>query len=160
MMRCLCRRRAVRDIGVQLVEIAKGRRLSICRYPRKEKSNMKNATKWITAIGATSLTAVLAVAGVTAASDGRSEHGDRQGRQEMQQKLAEKLNLTDAQKQQWDAIRKASREQNADFFAKSKETMEAFRAARDANDQAKIDALQPAVKALRAQMKQIRDAEN
>jgi Spy/CpxP family protein refolding chaperone len=121
---------------------------------------MKNATKWITAIGATSLTAVLAVAGVTAASDGRSEHGDRQGRQEMQQKLAEKLNLTDAQKQQWDAIRKASREQNADFFAKSKETMEAFRAAGDANDQAKMDALKPAVQAQRAQMKQIRDAEN
>lgn len=121
---------------------------------------MRKATKWITAVGATSLTAALAVAGVTAAADGRGEHRNGEARQEMQQKLAEKLNLTDAQKQQWDAIRKASREQNADFFAKSKETMEAFRAARDANDQAKIDALKPTVEAQRAQMKQIRAAEN
>ena len=121
---------------------------------------MKKATKWIAAIGATGLTAALAVAGVTAAADGHGEHRNGEARQEMQQKLAEKLNLTDAQKQQWEAIRKASREQNADFFAKSKETMEAFRAARDANDQAKMDALKPTVQAQRAQMKTIRDAEN
>jgi len=121
---------------------------------------MKKATKWIAAIGATGLTAALAVAGVTAASNGHGEHRNGEARQEMQQKLAEKLNLTDAQKQQWDAIRKASREQNADAFAKSKETMEAFRAARDANDQAKMDALKPAMQEQRAQMKQIRDAEN
>jgi Spy/CpxP family protein refolding chaperone len=121
---------------------------------------MKKATKWTTAIAASALTAALAVAGVTAAADGRGEHRNGEGRQERQQKLAETLNLTDAQKQQWDAIRKASREQNADFFAKSKETMDAFRAARDANDQAKMDALKPAVQAQRAQMKQIRDAEH
>jgi len=121
---------------------------------------MKKATKWIAAIGATGLTAALAVAGVTAAGDGHGEHRNGEARQEMQQKLAEKLNLTDAQKQQWDAIRKASREQNADAFAKSKQTMEAFRAARDANDQAKMDALKPAMQEQRAQMKQIRDAEN
>src|ERR1051326_5707831 len=133
------------------------RPLSFCG---KETQRMKTATKWITAVGATALTAALAVAGVTAASD-EGKHGyEGKGRQEMQQKLAEKLNLTDAQKQQWEAIRKASREQNAEFFAKSKETMEAFRAAKDANDQAKIDALAPAMQAQRAQMKQIRDAEN
>jgi len=118
---------------------------------------MKKATKWISAVGAVSLTAALAVAGVTAGNDheGREGHEGR-GRHEM----AAKLNLTDAQKQQWDAIKKTSREQNAEFFKKSKETMEAFRAAKDANDTAKLDALKPAMEANRAQMKQIRAAEN
>ena len=122
---------------------------------------MKTASKWITAVGAAGLTAALAVAGITAANDEGNRGGDEgKGRHEMQQKLAEKLNLTDAQKQQWEAIRNASRQQNAEFFQKSRETREAFHAAKQANDQAKLDALKPAMDAQRAQMKQIRDAEN
>ena len=76
---------------------------------------MKKATKWISAVGAVGLTAALAVAGVTAGNghEGREGHEGR-GRQMM----AAKLNLTDAQKTQWDAIKKASREQNAEFFKK------------------------------------------
>ncbi|HKO02975.1 MAG TPA: hypothetical protein VJ032_14850, partial [Thermoanaerobaculia bacterium] len=66
---------------------------------------MKTASKWITAVGAAGLTAALAVAGITAANDEGNRGGDEgKGRHEMQQKLAEKLNLTDAQKQQWEAI--------------------------------------------------------
>lgn len=121
---------------------------------------MKTATKWITAIGGTALTAALAFAGVTAAGHEGHDGQGRRGGFEAQQKLAEKLNLTDAQKQQWDAIRKASREQNAEFFKQSQQTREEFRAAKDANDTAKLDALKPAMQAQRATMKQIRDAED
>ncbi|MBV8519735.1 MAG: Spy/CpxP family protein refolding chaperone [Acidobacteria bacterium] len=85
--------------------------------------------------------------------------GGRHGRMDFVAAFGDKLNLTDAQKAQIGGIQKASRDANAKFFETSRATMDEFRAARDANDTAKLDALKPTLDAQRAQMKQIRDAE-
>jgi len=76
------------------------------------------------------------------------------------QQFAQQLNLTDAQKAQIESIRKATREQNKAFFEQSRSTMQEFFAAKEANDTAKMDALKPAMQSQRAQMKQIRAAED
>jgi Spy/CpxP family protein refolding chaperone len=74
-------------------------------------------------------------------------------------KLAEKLNLSEAQKQQIKDIRKASREENKAFFDNMRATRQQFREARKANDAAKLDALKQSMQSQREQMKQIREAE-
>lgn len=77
-----------------------------------------------------------------------------------EQQMAQDLNLTDAQKAQIESIRKASHEANKAFFEQSRNTMKEFFAAKQANDTAKMDALEPAMESQRAQMKQIRAAED
>jgi protein CpxP len=114
--------------------------------------------KKITAVAAVlAVSATLAFAGP---GEGRGEgrHGGH-GKGEFGAKFAQKLNLTDAQKQQIKDIRTASRTQNAQFFASVRQTREEFRAARQANDQARIDALKGTLQSQRAQMKEIRKAE-
>jgi Spy/CpxP family protein refolding chaperone len=73
--------------------------------------------------------------------------------------FGEPLALTDAQKTDIGNVEKKTREDNAAFFASSRELMDQMRAAREANDQAKIDALKPKVDANREEMKKIRQAE-
>ena len=73
--------------------------------------------------------------------------------------FGDKLALTDAQKQQIQAIEAKTREDNAEFFAKSRQLMEDFRAAREANDTAKLESLRPAMKENREQMMKIHQAE-
>jgi protein CpxP len=118
---------------------------------------MKTYSKWITVVAAVGLTATLAVAGTTAGEG--HEHGGGMGRHAWGHQLGSKLNLTDAQKEQFKAIRKSSHEQNAAFFQQAHATMKELRAAKEAGDTAKADSLKPAVDAQRAQMKQIRAAE-
>jgi Spy/CpxP family protein refolding chaperone len=117
---------------------------------------MKTYSKWITVVAAVGLTATLAVAGTTAGEG--HEHGGM-GRHAWGHKLGSKLNLTDAQKEQWKAIRKSSHEQNAAFFQQAHATMKEMHAAKQAGDTAKADALKPTLEAQRAQMKQIRAGE-
>ncbi|MCU1347803.1 MAG: hypothetical protein JWO56_833, partial [Acidobacteria bacterium] len=76
---------------------------------------MKTKTKWITAAAATlALTASLAIA---APGEGHGGFGrDGQGRHEQGAKMAEKLNLSDAQKAQWKAIQQSFRQENSAFF--------------------------------------------
>jgi Spy/CpxP family protein refolding chaperone len=120
---------------------------------------VKKTSKWITAAAVLGLSASLAFAGTTTGEghshgfggEGRHHHGFG--------KLASKLNLTDAQKGQWKAIRKSSHEQNAAFFQQSRETKKEFFAAKKAGDTAKADSLKATLQSQRAQMKQIRDAE-
>lgn len=114
---------------------------------------MKKHATWITGVAAVALSATLAFAG-TATAEGHNGH--RFGRGHQFARLATKLNLTDAQKAQWKSLRQTSRAQNAAFFQQVRETHKEMRAARDANDQAKIDALKPTVQAQREQMKQLR----
>ena len=115
---------------------------------------MKQTSKWITVVAAVGLSASLALAGT---GEGHGFKGHRHGGFGM--KLAAKLNLTVAQKEQWKAIRKSSREQNSAFFQQSRQTMKDFRAATEAGDTAKTDALKQTLQSQRAQMKQIRDAD-
>lgn len=72
--------------------------------------------------------------------------------------MAAKLNLTEAQKQQWQAVEQSFRQENAAFFERSKQTREAIHAAKEAGDTAKVESLEATAKAQRAQMKQLRDA--
>ena len=77
----------------------------------------------------------------------------------MSEKMAQKLNLSDAQKAQVKEIKMQSREENKAFFESARSTFEAYRAAKQANDTAKLQQLQPAVDANKAQMKAIREQE-
>jgi periplasmic protein CpxP/Spy len=88
---------------------------------------------------------------------GHGKHG-KHGRQ-MMHRLGEKLNLTEQQKQQMAEIKNATREENAAFFETSRSTMKEMRAARKAQDTAKIESLKPVLESQREQWKQIREAE-
>jgi periplasmic protein CpxP/Spy len=119
---------------------------------------MKKHSKWITAAAVLGLSASLAVAG-TSFGEG---HGHGFGGRHMRHhgaKLASKLNLTDAQKEQWKAIRKSSWEQNQAFFDQARQTRQDFHAAKKAGDTAKAESLKPALESQRAQMKEIRQAQ-
>jgi protein CpxP len=107
-------------------------------------------SKWFTGVAVLALSTGLALA---------APHGDGQGRHgkgEFGQELAQKLNLTDAQKAQIKELNKSFREQNKAFFESARQTMQDYRAAKQANDTAKINALQPQFDAQRAQMQQLR----
>ena len=108
-----------------------------------------------TAVAVTLLGASLAFAGPHEGGRGWG-HGKRAG---FGEKLAQQLGLTDAQKAQIREIRKESREQNAAFFEQSRATMKELWTAKKAGDTAKADSLKPVIESQRAQMKQIRAAE-
>ena len=108
--------------------------------------------------------AVVAALGATLAfavpqsQDGKWERGHgKHGA--FSEKMAAKLNLSDAQKQQIRDLDKSFREQNKAFFESAKQTREQFRAAKQANDTAKIEALRPTMESQKAQMKQLRQAQ-
>jgi len=110
--------------------------------------------KFATAVAVTLLGASLAIA---ASNEGAFEghHGHRGA---FGHKLAQKLNLSDAQRAQVRDIMKASHQENQAFFQSVRATRQEFRAAKQAGDTAKIDALKPTIDANRAQMKAIRAA--
>ena len=110
----------------------------------------------ITGVAVLALGASLAIAATQQDNTWGGHHGKRG---EMSQRFAQKLNLTDAQKQQLAAIHKSFREENATFLAQFRQTKKDFHAAKQAGDQAKIDALKPAVESNRAQMKSLRQAQ-
>lgn len=109
--------------------------------------------KTLIAVAALTLGATLAFAGP---GEG---HGGKHGRHGFAGKFAEKLNLTDAQKQQIRDIRKASFEANKAFFQSARQTRQDMRAAREANDTARLEALKSTMQSQREQMKQILEAE-
>jgi Spy/CpxP family protein refolding chaperone len=116
--------------------------------------------KTISAVAVLALGATLAFASM---HDGKEGKGGWEGHHRggsMSEMYAQKLNLTDAQKQQIADIETSSREANKAFFEASKQTREQFKAAKDANDTAKLDALRPTMESQRAQMKQLRDAQD
>jgi Spy/CpxP family protein refolding chaperone len=123
---------------------------------------MKANSKWISAVAVLALGASLAVAAPQEGGFGRGEghgRGRGHGRQEFGAKFAEKLNLSDAQKQQIKDIKQNFRAQNKAFFDSVKQTHQDLRAAKEANDTAKVEALKPTLDAQRAQMKQLRETE-
>jgi len=116
-----------------------------------------NSKKWITGMAVLAVGASLAIA---APQEGKAWGGHRGGqRGVMSEKLAQKLNLTDAQKQQIKAMNDQFRQDNKAFFESARQTMQEARAAKQANDTAKLDALKPAIDSQRAQMKQLREAQ-
>jgi Spy/CpxP family protein refolding chaperone len=117
---------------------------------------MKNMKWFAAAAGAIALSATLAIAGTTS-GDGGWKHG-RKGGYERGAHLAAKLNLTDAQKEQWKAVEQNFRQENAAFFEQSKQTREALYAAKKAGDTAQVESLKATVQSQHAQMKQLRAA--
>ncbi len=118
-----------------------------------------NKTKLITMAAAVTLSATMAFAAPHEGGKVRG-HGGRGGQRGgfMSQRLAEKLNLTDAQKQQIREIQKGFREQNKATFEGARTLHQELRAARQANDTAKLEALKPQLEAQRTQMKQLHEA--
>lgn len=114
--------------------------------------------KLVTAVAVTLLGASLAIAAPQEAGNG----GGRGGRQMMTftERFGATLNLTDAQKTKIDAIQKETREKHTKFFEEQHATMKAYWDAKQANDTAKMDALKPAMDKQRAEMKEIRTAED
>jgi len=72
-------------------------------------------------------------------------------------RIAAKLNLTDAQKQQLKDIRTASREQNKQLYADFRTKLQEFRALKQANDP-KVDDVKAELKAMRPQIEAARKA--
>lgn len=117
-----------------------------------------NKTKWMTMAAVMTLSASLAFAAPHDGMGKRGRHG-RHGGEMLGQRMAEKLNLTDAQKQQIRDLNKSFRENNKQVFENAKALHQELRAAKEANDTAKLEALKPRMEAQRAQMKQLHDAQ-
>lgn len=107
-------------------------------------------SKWLAAVGVLTLTATMAIA---APHEGRGE--GRHGKGMFSEKLAQKLNLTDAQKTQIRDLSKSFHEQNKAFFESFRSTMKDYRSAKKSNDTAKVNALQAQFDSQKAQMKQL-----
>jgi Spy/CpxP family protein refolding chaperone len=117
---------------------------------------MKNKKWFAAAATVIALSATLAIAGTTT-GDGGWKHEGRGGHHRGAG-FSKKLNLTDAQKEQWKAVEQNFRQENASFFEQSKQTREAFHAAKKAGDTAQLESLKATAKAQHAQMKQLRAA--
>ena len=116
-----------------------------------------NSKKWITGVAVLAVSASLAIAAPQKGEGGWGGHRGHRGL--MSEKLAAKLNLTDTQKQQIKDLNTQFRQDNKATFESFHQTMKDARAAKEANDTAKLNALQPTIDAQKAQMKQLRDAE-
>ena len=113
--------------------------------------------KTITTLAVFALGASLAFAAPQAQNSqwqGRKGHHGFMG-----EKMATKLGLTDAQKAQVKSIKQQNHEANKAFFQSARATFHEYRAAKQANDTAKLQELQPTVDANKAQMKAIREQE-
>jgi Spy/CpxP family protein refolding chaperone len=75
------------------------------------------------------------------------------------ERYGEQLGLTDTQKNVINDLEKKFDEEHATFLADYHLTMADYRAARQANDQARIDALKPKVDAQRAEMTKLRSVQ-
>jgi Spy/CpxP family protein refolding chaperone len=75
------------------------------------------------------------------------------------ERYGQQLGLTDAQKTSIDGMEKKFDEDHAAFLTDYHQTMADYRAARQANDTAKADALKPKVDAQRAEMMKLRSAQ-
>jgi protein CpxP len=117
-------------------------------------------TKWITTAAVLALSTSLAIA-APERGEGKRGHG-RHGRAGAHgfasERFAEKLNLTDAQKAQIAQLRATFKEQNRPYFDAAKATRQEFKAARQAGDTAKLDALKATMQTQRTQMTERRQA--
>jgi Spy/CpxP family protein refolding chaperone len=116
---------------------------------------MTNTKKWLTTAAVLALSSTLAFAAPH--EGGRHGGGGRGG--EFSERFAKKLNLTEAQQQQIKDSQKSFREANKSLFDAARETRQQMRAAKEAGDTARLDALKGTATAQHAQLKQLRDAQ-
>ena len=114
--------------------------------------------KMISALAVVALSGTMAIAAVNDGGGkawGHSHHGRM-----MAAHLAKKLNLTDAQKEQWKAIHQSFRTDNQAFLQSVRQTHQDLRAAKQAGDEAKVAELKAVAQSQRAQMKQLHEAQH
>jgi periplasmic protein CpxP/Spy len=114
--------------------------------------------KTITAVAVLTLSATLAFAGPGKGEGKRGGHG-RHGRgAEFGARFAEKLNLTEAQKAQVKSLSESFRTQNAPLFEQKRQLRTDMKAARQANDTARLETLKGSAESLHAQLRAARQA--
>ncbi|HVS31687.1 MAG TPA: Spy/CpxP family protein refolding chaperone [Thermoanaerobaculia bacterium] len=106
--------------------------------------------KTIAAVAALALTATLAVA---APGEGRKGRHGKHGKGEFSAKFAEKLNLSEAQKAQIKSLQDSFRAENEPFRQQALQLRTDLKAAREANDTTRAEALKAQLQAQREQMK-------
>jgi len=120
---------------------------------------MTNNKKWFTAAAVLALSGTLAFAAPHEGQGRGGKHG-RGGRHGgFGEHLAQKLNLTDAQKQQIKDVQQNFRNENKAFFESARDTRRQMHDAREAGDTARLESLKATAQSQRAQMKQLRDAQ-
>jgi len=117
---------------------------------------MKNNKKWFATAAVIALTGTLAFAAPHDGPGGKHRRGEGG---EFGMRFAQKLNLSEAQKQQIKDMQKEFRETNKAFFQTTRETRVQMHAAKEAGDTARFDQLKVTADAQRAQMKSLRDAQ-
>jgi periplasmic protein CpxP/Spy len=116
--------------------------------------------KWLAAAAVMAVSASLAIAMPQEGKEGKGWGGHHGKRGFMSEKLAQKLNLTDAQKQQIRDLGKAFHQDNKAFFESARQTRQEMKAAKEANDTARLNSLKATVESQKAQFKQLRDAQD
>src|SRR6266699_1529923 len=101
--------------------------------------------KLISAAAVVALFATMAVA---------APNEERRG-QRREQRLATKLNLSDGQRQQIREMHQSFRAENSAFFQSFRQNWQDYRAAKQAGDSAKADALKATLDSQRAQAKEL-----
>jgi len=112
--------------------------------------------KLITAAAVFVLGASIAVAVPFEGDGGKGWGGRGHHRGEYSEKFAQKLNLSDAQRQQIRDLHQNFRAENKAFFESFHQNLRDLRAAKQAGDTAKADALQATLQSQHEQMKQLR----
>ena len=116
---------------------------------------MKNS-KWITSAAVVALSATMAFAAPGNGQEGKRGHGRGGHGEAFGAGVAQKLNLTDAQKQQIRQLSQGFRASNKVFFDTHRQTMKDFRAAKQANDTARVESLKATLDAQRVQVRELR----
>jgi len=86
------------------------------------------------------------------------ERGQGRANQTFTERYGQQLNLTDAQKTQINELDAKFQKEHAEFLESFQKTMTDYRAARQANDTAKIQELQPKFDSQRQEMMKLRTA--
>lgn len=118
---------------------------------------MTNTKKWFTAAAA-----VLALSGTMAFAaphGGRGGKHGRGGHGEFGERMAAKLKVTDAQKQQIKDSQQSFRNENKAFFEAARDTRRQIREAKEAGDTARLESLKATAQSQHAQMKQLHEAQ-
>lgn len=113
-----------------------------------------NKNKWMMMAAVLTLSASVALA--APGEGGKFRGGKHSKRGEFGAKFAEKLNLTDAQKQQIRDLQQSFRDANEPLFTQARDTHRQLREARQAGDNERVTALQAQAKSQRAQLQQLR----
>jgi Spy/CpxP family protein refolding chaperone len=92
------------------------------------------------------------------AAMGQERGNQGRANQTFTERYGQQLNLTDAQKKQIDELDAKFQKNHAEFLESFMKTMTDYRAARQANDTAKVQELQPKVDSQRTEMTKIRTA--